>query len=68
MLEKLCFTSVQPLSQLYDGELEKYHDNFRDLMEVIPLYRPDNEESEVEDEEDEEDTGHSVGEFKVWKV
>ena len=50
---------------MYDGELEKYHDNFRDLMEVIPLYRPDNEESEVEDEEDEEDTGHSVGEFKV---
>ena len=49
---------------MYEYELEKEHNMFRDLMDVIKLQRPDNELSSDFEEDSEDDDAH-VGLFKV---
>ena len=52
---------------MYDKELEEHFNHFNDLMESIPILKPDNEISDDDDSSDEEDQElrHRVGYFKV---
>ena len=49
---------------MYEYELEKEYNMFRDLMEVIKLQRPDNELGDDFEVDSEDDDAH-VGLFKV---
>ena len=54
--------------QMYDRNLEDYYNNFQDIMESIPIVKPDNDISSDDDSDsDEEDIElrHRVGYFKV---
>ena len=64
---KVITNTFQP-TQLYEKELEKVF-NFNDVMQNIPIVKPDNDISDDDSSSDEEDedkeSRHRVGFFKV---
>jgi hypothetical protein len=71
MIEHYCsFLSIisSKYIQLYERELEKEF-NFNDVMQNIPIMKPDNDisddDSSSDEEEEDREARHRVGYFKV---